>query len=105
MTTHRAESGDVREQRMRNSPPPGEAGLLGAALAIGMLLMGLQLWILTVALDAFQRHNDGQVYALAGISALIFLGGAAMLWILRRRPTVRRTSVSLSSHNSSDRFE
>lgn len=74
---------------MQNSPPPGEFGLLGAALAVGILLMGLQLWILTVALDAFQRHNNAQVYALAGISALIFLGGAAMLWILRRTPRVR----------------
>ncbi len=100
MTTHRAESAGESERRSRNSPPPGEFGLLGAALAIGLLLLGLQLWILTVALDAFQRHNNNQLYALAGISALIFLGGAAILWILRRTPSVRRTSVSRSSHDS-----
>ena len=94
MTTHAGESAASAQQRMRNAPPPGEYGLLGAALAVGLLLMGLQLWILTVALDAFQRHNDDQVYALAGISALIFLGGAAMLWILKRTPRIRRTSVS-----------
>ena len=93
MTTHSTES---VERRDRRSPPPGEYGLLNAALAIGILLMGLQLWILTVALDAFQRHNDAQLYALAGISAVIFAGGVAMLWILRRGPTVNRTSVGRS---------
>jgi hypothetical protein len=44
-------------------------------------------------LEHFQRHDYSQLYLLAGISAGIFLGGVAMLWLLRRTPTVRRTSV------------
>lgn len=88
------------EQRRRATPPPGEANLVSAALAIGILLMGLQLWILTVALEEFQRHNDARIYLLAGISALIFLGGLTIRWLLKRTTSVRRTSVS-KSHRSS----
>lgn len=86
-----------REQPRRAIPPPGEAGLVGAALMSGILLLALQLWILTVALEEFQRHNDQRTYMLAGISALIFAGGLAVRWLLRRTPTIRRTSVSKSS--------
>lgn len=78
-------------------PSPGEGGLVSAALAIGILLMGIQLWILTVALEHFERHEYPPIYALAGISALIFAGGVLMLWLLRRTPAVRRTSVPSSS--------
>ena len=77
--------------------PPGESGLVSAGLAIGILLMGIQLWILTVALEHFQQHEYPPLYALAGISALIFAGGVLMLWVLRRTPAIRRTSVPSSS--------
>jgi hypothetical protein len=89
-----------REQPKRAVPPPGEAGLVGAALMIGILLLGLQLWILTVALEEFQRHNDERTYILAGISAVIFAGGLAIRWLLRRTPSIRRTSASnrMDSH-------
>jgi hypothetical protein len=86
-----------REQARRATPPPGEAGLVGAALLIGILLLALQLWILTIALEEFQRHNDQRIYILAAISALIFAGGLAVRWLLKRTPRIRRTSVSKSS--------
>jgi len=88
------------ERHRRTTPPPGEASLVSAALAVGILLMGLQLWILTVALEEFQRHNDARIYLLAGISALIFVGGLAIRWLLKRTPSVRRTSVSRSRRSS-----
>lgn len=88
------------EQRRRAAPAPGEASLVSAALAVGILLMGLQLWILTVALEEFQRHNETRIYLLAGISALIFGGGVAIRWLLKRTPSIRRTSVSRSSRGS-----
>ena len=95
MTTPlRSRTHGFREQPKRAVPPPGEAGLVGAALMIGILLLALQLWILTVALEEFQRHNDSRTYALAGISAIIFAGGLAVRWLLKRTPSVRRTSVS-----------
>jgi hypothetical protein len=71
--------------------PPGEGVLLSAAVAMGILLMGMQLWILTVALEQFERHHYREVYALTGFSALIFAGGVAILWMLRRTPRVRST--------------
>jgi hypothetical protein len=89
-----------REERQRLIPPPGEAGLVGAALMIGILLLALQLWILTVALEEFQRHKDERTYILAGISAVIFVGGLTIRWLLKRTPHIRRTSVSKSSPNT-----
>ena len=68
---------------------PGQAPLVGAALAIGILLLAIQLWILTVALDLFLASRGGQVWLLAAVSGLIFLGGLLVLWVLRRRPRVR----------------
>jgi hypothetical protein len=70
-------------------PLPGQAPLVGATLAIGILLLGIQLWILTVALDLFLEARGGQVWLLAGVSGLIFLGGLLVLWMLGRRPRVR----------------
>jgi hypothetical protein len=93
--------------RMRNRPTPvststdapslpGQAALVGAALAIGILLLGIQLWILTVALDLFLEARGGQVWLLAAVSGLIFVGGLLVLWILRRRPRVRNPLRELS---------
>lgn len=86
-----------QERHKAVSPPPGEGALLSAAVAIGILLMGVQLWILTVALEQFERHHYGEVYALTGISALIFAGGVAMLWMLRRTPRVRTALLPSAS--------
>ncbi len=71
----------------------GQAAILLAALLIGLLLMGIQLWLLTVALELYLGGNGGQVWQLALVSGVIFLGGWAMLRLLRRRPRVRDTST------------
>jgi len=73
-------------------PLPGQAPLVGAALAIGMLLLSLQLWLLTVALDLSLAGQGGQVWVLAVISGAIFLGGLLVLAVLQRRPRIRRPS-------------
>ncbi|MBI4493002.1 MAG: hypothetical protein HY690_09435 [Chloroflexi bacterium] len=72
-------------------PPPGQMAIVLAALAIGVLLMGIQLWLLTVALDLFLAGQGERVWVLALVSGGIFLGGLLMLWLLHRRPRVRRT--------------
>jgi hypothetical protein len=59
---------------------------VAAGLAIGILLLAIQLWLLTVALDLFLGGHGDQVWSLALVSGLIFVGGLAVLWILRRRP-------------------
>jgi hypothetical protein len=75
-------------------PPPGQSAILGAGLALGMLLLAVQLWLLTIALELYLGGQGDRVWSLALISGLIFLGGLGMLWVLRRRPHVGwRTAV------------
>jgi hypothetical protein len=71
-------------------PLPGEAPLTGAALAIGILLLAIQLWLLTVALDLYLAGNGSEVWGLALVSGAIFVGGLVVLAVLRRRPHVHR---------------
>lgn len=74
-----------------NRPPtPGRQALLTGALVIGLLLMGLQLWLLTVALDLYLGGKGGRVWGLAIISGLVFLGGLLALRLLSRRSRVGR---------------
>ncbi len=70
-------------------PRPGQMPLVTMAGAIGVILMGIQLWLLTVALDLFLSGKGDQVWQLALVSAAIFLGGLFMLWLLHRHPTLR----------------
>jgi hypothetical protein len=68
------------------APAPGRAAVLLAALLVGLLLMGMQLWLLTVALDLYLGGQGGQIWLLALVSGLIFVGGVVMLAVLGRRP-------------------
>jgi hypothetical protein len=65
---------------------PGQAAVLLAALLVGLLLMGMQLWLLTVALDLYLGGQGRQIWLLALVSGLIFVGGIVMLVVLGRRP-------------------
>ena len=76
---------DLAEQ-----PPPGQGPVVLAALAIGITLLAIQLWLLTVALDLYLGGRGGEVWRLAIVSGLIFAGGRLMLWLLRRRSALRR---------------
>jgi len=71
-------------------PPPGQSALVAAGLAIGILLLGIQLWLLTVALDLYLAGRGDQVWSLALVSGVIFAGGLAVLLILGRRPRLAR---------------
>lgn len=75
-------------------PAPGQTAIVMAALTIGILLMGIQLWLLTVALDLYLAGDGARVWQLALVSGAIFLGGLGILAILRRRPEVRRVTPS-----------
>lgn len=68
---------------------PGQDALAAAALVVGLLLMALQLWLLTVALELFLSGQGRDVWPLALISGCIFAGGLGILWLLQRRPGVR----------------
>jgi hypothetical protein len=70
---------------------PGHASLVGAGLAVGLLLMAIQLWLLTVALDLYLAGHGRDVWSLALASGLIFAGGLGVLWLLGRQPRIART--------------
>ncbi len=72
------------------SPPPGQLAIVMAALMLGLLLMGTQLWLLTVALELYLGGHGRQVWLLAVVSGLIFLGGIVVLRLLGRRPRLAR---------------
>ncbi|TMD56474.1 MAG: hypothetical protein E6I93_05060 [Chloroflexi bacterium] len=74
-------TGDVER-----SPSPGQIATVLTGLAIGILLMGIQLWLLTIALDLYLGGQDTYIWLLAVISGLVFLGGLLVLRVLTRRP-------------------
>lgn len=63
---------------------PGRRALLLAAVLVGVLLLAVQLWLLTVALDLFLSGRGGDIWSLAAISGLIFAGGVLTFTVLRR---------------------
>lgn len=78
------------DEAVSQPPPPGQMTLVLAGLAIGLLLLGIQLWLLTIALDLYLGGAGGQIWQLALASGAIFLGGLLMLRLLGRRPRLRR---------------
>lgn len=74
------------QDRQQNvSPTPGQQAVVLGALFIGLMLLGVQLWILTVALDLFLEGKQEGIWLLPIISGLIFLGGLFALRMLRRQ--------------------
>jgi hypothetical protein len=63
-----------------------EAPVLTAALALGLVLMAIQLWILTVALDLLLGGGDAPLWRLALASGAVFGGGLLVLKVLRAPP-------------------
>src|SRR5438046_2324143 len=74
------------ETVLDRAPPPGQQAMVLAALSIGLLLMGLQLWLLTVALDLYLAGAGRRVSLLALVSGLIFARGLLVLGRLGRQP-------------------
>jgi hypothetical protein len=72
----------------RIQPTPGRQAVVMAALTIGLLLMGIQLWLLTVSLELYLAGHGERCWLLAVVSGAIFLGGLLMLRMLDRRPRV-----------------
>ena len=69
--------------------PTWQGPLVTLALALGILLMGVQLWLLTLAFDLYLSGERGSVVVAAAISGLVFLGGLGMLYALDRLPVPR----------------
>jgi hypothetical protein len=69
--------------------------LILTGISIGILLLGVQLWLLTIALNRYLAGEGRDLWVIALVSAAIFAGGLFMLWLLRRRPRIRRTGVAM----------
>ena len=81
---------------VERNPSPGQVGILLASLTIGILLMGIQLWLLTIALDLYLGGSSSYIWVLAIISGLVFLGGLMILRVLRRHPQMRRAHPEMT---------
>lgn len=74
----------------KRRPLPGRAAVAFLGLLLGLLLMAIQLWLLTVAFDLYLSGDRSATVWVAVISGLIFLGGLAILWFLDHRPAGRQ---------------
>jgi hypothetical protein len=55
--------------------------------------MGIQLWLLTIALDLYLAGGSIDIWILVIISGLVFLGGVLIWRVLRRNPrSIRQLS-------------
>ena len=63
--------------------------MVSGLAAIGITLISIQLWLLTLAFDLYMLDEDTDALLAAAISGLVFLGGLAMLRVLDRRPRRR----------------
>ncbi len=66
-----------------------EGPVLTTAVALGLLLMAVQLWILTVALDLLLGGRDEGLLRLAIVSGVVFAGGLVVLKLLGARTRMR----------------
>ncbi len=74
----------------RTPPSPGRQAILLASLTLGALLLAMQLWLLTVALEIYLGGTDDSgIWVLAGLSGLVFIGGMLVLRMLSRRARLR----------------
>ncbi len=74
---------------IRPGDPPErtwEGPVLTTALMLGLVLMGIQLWLLTVALDLLLGGKTEGFLRLVISSGAVFAGGLLVLWVLRRQP-------------------
>jgi hypothetical protein len=74
----------MSERVPQRTPPPGQTAVVLAGVTIGALLMGIQLWLLTVALDLYLGGAGDSVWPLVVVSGLVFLGGILALFLLSR---------------------
>jgi membrane protein implicated in regulation of membrane protease activity len=60
-------------------PAPGWNALVLAALILGALMLALQLWLLTTALDLYLAGRGEDVWQLGLASVVLFAGGILAL--------------------------
>ena len=77
---------DPRPRPPQDQPiTPGRQAVVSMMLALGILLLGIQLWLLTVALDLYLAGEGQRIWLACLLSGLIFLGGLLVLRLLERQ--------------------
>ncbi|HEU5380862.1 MAG TPA: DUF6755 family protein, partial [Ktedonobacteraceae bacterium] len=72
-----------------HAPPSGLVAIVTAGLAIGIILVGIQLWLLTIALDLYLSGQTDGSWGLLLVSGCVFLGGLLLLGLLARQTRAR----------------
>lgn len=67
---------------------PGRRAMVLAAVVIGMVLLGVQLWLLTVAVELYLGGEAEHAWTLALGSAAVFLGGLLAYRMLGKQPRI-----------------
>jgi hypothetical protein len=83
MTTPIHGGGGTAPPSLPTAPPPGHHGLVMLGLSMGIVLMAIQLWLLTLAFNLYLLGDRKGTVVAAIVSGLVFLGGLAMLRVLR----------------------
>lgn len=71
---------------IEHKPALGQVAVVLTGLTLGIMLLGIQLWLLTIALDRYLAGHGTDIWALVIISCLVFIGGILMLLLLGRHP-------------------
>jgi hypothetical protein len=79
---------DDPEGAFQPSMAPGQRAIVLAAVLIGLLLLSIQLWLLTVAVELYLGGEAEDAWTLAVVSALVFLGGLFAYRLLRHQPQI-----------------
>lgn len=74
----------VTQRELEPRISPGRRALLLAAVLTGVLLLAIQLWLLTIALDLYLGGRGAEIWSLVITSGLIFAGGITAYVVLRR---------------------
>lgn len=64
---------------------PGAPVIVLTGLIVGLVMMGIQLWLLTLAFDLYLSGKRGATLLAAAASGLIFLGGLLVLRLVEGR--------------------
>lgn len=68
---------------------PGQGVIIMLGLSLGLVLMALQLWLLTLAYDLYLAGKTTDTLIVALCSGGVFVGGLLMLTFVLRRPSAR----------------
>jgi len=79
---------DDPEGEFQPSMAPGQRAIVLAAVLMGLLLLGIQLWLLTVAVELYLGGETQGAWSLALVSAFVFLGGLFVYRLLGHQPWI-----------------